>query len=148
MLRGVSSALPPTTTFVLSVIEYKQAEKITFLHSCNVADLSTFACFAASLNTWAKAFVFMASGSQRADAPKAKIKAIDHNNCVSAILDAVAFAILAPLLWQLRRARIARHAPPWRLSYPKGSSSIKGCYVRFWQKADMARLPSLVRFRG
>jgi hypothetical protein len=80
---------------VLSLIEYKQAEKIIFLHSCNVADLSTFASFATSLNTSAKAFVFIAMGSQRADAPSIKIKKVDHSIRVNPIFVRVAVATQA-----------------------------------------------------
>src|SRR5579862_1112827 len=94
MLRGVSSALPPTTTFVLSLTEYRHAEKITFLHSCNVADLSTLPRFAISLNTSAKPFVFMAIGSQRADVLTVRIKKIEHSICVS-VLFAAAVAMRA-----------------------------------------------------
>src|ERR1700722_16885985 len=105
MLRGASSALPPTTIFVLSLIEYKQAEKTTFLHSCNVADLSTFARFAKSLNTSANVFVFMAIGSEWAGMLKLNTKQNATKAVMIFIFDLIALFINDPrrsnsrLLW-------------------------------------------------
>jgi hypothetical protein len=93
---------------VLSLIEYRQAEKIIFLHSCNVADFSTFPRLATSLNTSAKVFVFMATGSQRAEEPKVKIKNVEHTICVNVIFDVVAVAIRASLLWRSKLTAVWR----------------------------------------